>query len=201
MPKPISGQDFANAIRFGTGDRDAQGAASEFDTFKAFAEQNWDALSPQARQVFRAYEHEAMASRAAGRTGLSGPEAYEKFDAVANHTRASFKDLSMVDAFGTAEGKVEATSMWMERFKNGVGDADGQLFGREFDDLAAFMDRNWDKMPAPTKAAFKVYEEAAKYHRSNGGEGASPEYFANLVSRMERAAAAAVTLPPLPIRI
>ncbi len=67
--KDVTEQDLESAIVEAIGIHGNGAAGAKFDDFEEFARQNWDRLTPGARESFRIYEDWATALRAEGKTG------------------------------------------------------------------------------------------------------------------------------------
>lgn len=168
----INGREMFRAISCGIADKDAQAAGREYRQLKEYVQVHWCRMTPAARQVFRAYERQVMNARADGKTGLN-PEQFLAFSREATKERfgqaQGYKDASIGAALSKlAYGRARISGQGLYNALGGVLDKDGEVFGREFDDVAQFADHNWHRMTPGARSVFTIYEREAHRARREG---------------------------------
>ncbi|MEE2900828.1 MAG: hypothetical protein VYC39_00785 [Myxococcota bacterium] len=166
----ISGSDMEKAIINGTKDLDSQAAGKEYADLKKFATENWDRMSPAARQKFRTYEKYAKAAQAKGQSGIDSAS-YKKM--VGEMKTAGYKDASSakaIEELKSKQGPITGSDIQRAIFE-GTKDLDSQAAGKEFADFQKFAAENWDRMTPSAKAKFRVYQQYAQSARARGLSG------------------------------
>lgn len=193
-PAPISGEALERAILKGTADLDNQAAGAEYRDFKKFAEQNWDKLSPDAKAKWRVYQGAALKAQSQGRTGIPVRD-WQKMAGDMHRAHGchdhGYRDASARQALSKLDnqpGRVTADD-FLQAFRAGTADNDGQVFGREFADFARFADKNWHRMTPGARSAFRAYQHTASDARWFGKTGANASEYGALTQQMKQAAA------------
>ncbi|MFY2560492.1 hypothetical protein ACN469_22965 [Corallococcus terminator] len=173
LPKPISGEDLAKAIRSGTKDAD-NNTAAELKTFQDWAKKNADKLSPEAKEVMGKFEKHATKAMATGDKDLSSTE-WSKM-------MKDFKSVGDVSARNSLakldkeNGPISGEDL-LGAIKQGAGDADGNSKAElaEFQKWAA---KNKDRL---TPEAQKVMETYEKHAKTAGPKGLNKQGFDAMV--------------------
>lgn len=185
-PGEVSGEDMRNAIVKGTQDLDSQAAGKEFGDFKKFAEENWDKLSPDAKEVFRTYEKYAGEAQSKGLTGIPQGD-YDKM--VDEMKTAGYEDAGAAEAIETLKGKTgEISGADMQNaIVDATRDPDAQAAGKEYRDLKEYAEENWDKLSPDAKEKFRTYERAALESIAQGKTGIDPARYDRMLVEMSAA--------------
>ena len=181
--KPINGQDMEKLIFEGTRDLDAQAAGKEFDDINKFVKDNWNRLTPNAKQKFRVYERTARTMRMLGNQGIPMPV----YNRMMNRIRATgYQDASAGRAIESLRGQPKPISgADMEKMIiDATKDRDAQAAGKEFNDIARFVGRNWNNLSAEAKQKFQVYQKFAHRARRKGQTGIDARSYNNMIDQM-----------------
>jgi hypothetical protein len=167
---PISGADMQSAIIQGTQDPDNRAASSEYKDFKKYATENWNNLSPDAKDKFRVYEKYATAAQQKGQRGIPVAE-YDKM--TAEMKTAGYKDPGMgaaLEELKSKGGKINGAE-FEKALGRGTVDLDNQAAGAEFADMQRFAKENWGQMSASAREKYRIYEEYASHFQAAGKTG------------------------------
>jgi hypothetical protein len=186
QPGPISGEDMQNAIIDATKDLDAQAAGKEYNDLKKFADENWDKLSPDAKEKFRVYEQHAQAAQARGMTGIPLPE-YNKM--IGEMKAAGYEDAGAAQAIEKLKSQTGPISG--EDMQNAIIDAtkdlDAQAAGKEYNDLKEYADQNWNQLSPDAREKFRTYEKYVNEARADGMTGIPQAKYDQMVNEMKTA--------------
>jgi hypothetical protein len=186
QPAPVSGEAMEKAIYDATKDLDAQAAGKEFNDLKEYAEQNWDKLSPDAKEKFRVYEGYAQAAQAKGQTGIPLPE-YNKM--LGEMKAAGYEDAGAAKVIEGLKGQTAPISGddMQNAIINATKDLDAQAAGKEFNDLKEYAEQNWDKLSPDAKEKFRTYEKYVNEARANGMNGIPQGEYDKMINEMKTA--------------
>ncbi len=185
-PGSISGEAMHNAIVNGTKDGDSQAAGNEYVDFKKFASENWDRMSPNAREKFRVYEKVAKRVQKRGKTGIPSQEYKEM---VRQMKAASYHDASAARAIETLKstsGSISAGAMQRAIFE-GTQDLDNSAASTEHADFKKFAQQNWHRMSPGAKEKFRVYDAYAQSSKARGLTGIPQEEYQAMKWQMRSA--------------
>ncbi len=169
-PGTISGDDMQKALVNGTKDLDGQAAGKEYADFKKFATENWDRMSPDARQKFRVYEKYARAAQARGKTGIPMRE-YNQM--VKEMKTSGYKDASAakaIEGLKDKSGPITGDDIQRAIFE-GTQDLDNSAASTEYADFKKFAQENWHRMTPSAKEKFRVYQAYAQSAQARGLKG------------------------------
>jgi len=180
----ISGKQMQDTIVNGTKDLDNQAAGKEYKDLKKFANENWDRMSPDAKQKFRVYEKHAKAAQKNCQTGIKQSD-YNKM--VKEMDGAGYKDASAgkaVEGLKAKKGEISGADM-QKAIVDGTKDLDNQAAGKEYADLKKFANENWNRMSPDAKEKFRVYEKYAKSAQKNCQTGIKQSDYNKMVKEMD----------------
>jgi hypothetical protein len=158
------------AIIDATKDLDSQAAGKEYADLKKYATENWDKLSPAARQKFRTYEKYVCAAKAKGQSGIKSSE-YKKM--VQELKGSGYKDASAgraIETLKNKQGPITGSDMQRAIFE-GTGDLDNAAASKEWADFQKFASENWNRMTPSAKAKFRTYQKYASSAQARGLKG------------------------------
>ena len=182
----ITGDQMQQTIVDGTKDLDNQAAGKEYKDFKKFATENWDRMSPDAREKFRVYEKTAKNAQKNGQTGIKKSD-YDKM--VKDMKGAGYKDASTgkaIEGLKAKKGEISGDDM-QKAIVDGTKDLDAQAAGKEYADLKKFANENWGRMSPDAKEKFRVYEKYAKNAQKNCQTGIKQSDYNKMVGEMNNA--------------
>jgi hypothetical protein len=169
----ISGNDMQNAIVNATKDLDAQAAGKEYADLKKYATENWDKLSPAARQKFRTYEKYVCAAKAKGQSGIKSSE-YKKM--VQELKGSGYKDASAgraIETLKNKQGPITGSDMQRAIFE-GTGDLDNAAASKEWADYQKYASsaqaRGLKGIPSNEYACMKWEMRGAGYCDASSGK-------------------------------
>ena len=179
LPSPISGRDMARAIESGVKDND-NNTKAEVDAFRNWAAKNGNKLSPEAKEVLKAFEKHAGKAMAHGDKDLSRRE-------WAN-LKKEFRDINTRDAsarqalekLDKEHGPVSGEDM-LEAIKEGVSDTDGHSTTSELREFQNWARKHQDRLTPEAKQVLATYEKFAK---QAGPAGLSQGKFDEMVKEM-----------------
>jgi Ca2+-binding EF-hand superfamily protein len=177
MPSPISGEDFARAIRQGVGDRDGQTAA-EAKAIREWAEKNGSKLSPEAKEVLGMFNKAADKAAASGQKDIS-PSDWKQL-------LRDFRNVGDVSARKATEkldkenGPISGEDM-LAAIKEGVSDKDGHSSTSELREFQKWAAKNQDRLTPEARKVLETYEKAAK---KAGPEGMTQKEFDSMLKEM-----------------
>ena len=183
----ISGAVFQQAILAGTEDLDNSAAGREYEDVERYATENWERLSPNARQKFRTYQRFARAAQTDERTGLR-PTEYARMRE--DLQRAGYRDASAGRAIEAImpgpDGKAQVVTgaQMSEAIVQGTKDLDAQAAAQEYDDLSAFAANNWQRLSPEAQDAFRTYAGFAMDARQAGQTGIRVADFARMKAQL-----------------
>jgi len=178
---PVSGEDFAKAIKNGTADLDGNSTTKELKAFQNWAKANPERLTPEAKQVLETYEKYAQA---AGPTGIS----------QANHDKMikemeQFKTYSddstrtALDTLNSKPGKISGADL-TQAITQGAGDADGQGAGLERADFAKWGAMNKTRLSPEAQQVLSIYERYANRALAAGNTGIAQSDWTKMLAEM-----------------
>lgn len=182
----ITGKQMQDTIVGATKDLDNQAAGKEYNDLKKFSDQNWDRMSPNAREKFRTYEGYAKKAQAKGETGIKTAD-YDKMKADLN--KAGYKDAGAGKAIETLKDtKGEISGPAMEKaIVDATKDLDNSAAGTEYKDLKKFSTENWDRMSPNAREKFRTYEKYAKSAQAKGETGIRTADYDKMKAEMKTA--------------
>jgi|GEM_PF-6254900 len=163
LPKPISGDDMAKAIRKGTKDAD-NNTADELKAFQDWAKKNADKLSPEAKEVMGKFEKHATKAMATGDKDLNTTEWSKMMKDF-----KSVGDVSARESLATLDkenGPISGEDL-LGAIKQGAGDADANST-QELAEFQKWAEKNKDRL---TPEAQKVMETYQQHAEAAGPEG------------------------------
>ena len=169
-PGEISGQDMQNTVIDATKDLDGQAAGKECNDLRKFATENWDRMSPDAREKLRTYEKSVWSAKA---RGLSGIPQNEYTQMVSDMKRAGYKDASVgraIEDLKNKPGMITGHDMQRAIFE-GTRDLDSSAASTEYADFSKFAVENWHRMTPDARAKFRVYQQLAQSAQARGLTG------------------------------
>jgi len=182
----ISGNDMQKAIVDATKDLDAQAAGKEYADLKKYATENWNKLSPDAKQKFRTYEKYAKAAQAQGKTGINKCDYYK----MVNEMKTSgYQDASAgkaIECLKNKKGQISGNDM-QKAIVDATKDLDAQAAGKEYADLKKYATENWDKLSPDAREKFRTYEKYAKAAQAKGKTGINSCDYKQMVQEMKSA--------------
>ncbi|MBS1151139.1 MAG: hypothetical protein H6Q89_2837, partial [Myxococcaceae bacterium] len=187
--KSISGEEMAAAITKGTQDLDNQAAGKEYAVIKQFVDKNPTKLSPEAKKVFEVYKKQVELAKANGQTGID-TRAYAKMTTAMNAAaKPQYTDKMKDLAKGNKEpGSISGKEM-TDAILKGTQDIDNQAAGKEFKDISKFVKENAQLLSPEAKAAYAVYEKAAKAAQAKGQTGIDNSSYQRMARDMAKAGA------------
>ncbi|MCA3015237.1 MAG: hypothetical protein INH41_22845 [Myxococcaceae bacterium] len=175
-PGSISGRELVNALLTGARDYDGQAAGAEFRDAAKFAKENWQLLSPEAKQAFSVYQRYAAAAQARGEAGIA-PGDFARMSLEMQRVgtprygdQSAGQALEALAANNTTPGSISGREL-EQAILNGTRDLDNQAAGREFADVAKFVKENGHLLSPQAKATFAIYERYAKAAQAKGQTG------------------------------
>ncbi len=187
-PKPVSADAMEKAILDGTSDLDSQAAGKEYADLSKYVNENWESLSGGAKAKWRTYERYAESAQRRGHTGIPASE----YAAMKSELKScGYRDASSAVAcelLDAQKGPIGSDAL-IGAVTWGTADLDGKAFGREYEDLAQWVDQNKSRLTPEALAAWNVYEGAAERARDQGQFGCSPREYGDMLGRMAFAAA------------
>jgi hypothetical protein len=177
----------ARAIEKGTKDKDNQAAGKEFNQFKDWSTKNWDKLSPEAKEVFRAYENTAKAAQAKGQTGIQQGEYDKMLKEFKSICARDDSASAAVEELNQKKGPISGEDM-QKAIEKGAGDADGQAAGKEYEQFAAWAKQNPDKLSPEAKDVLGIYQQYASAAKAQGQTGISQGDWNKMMGEMKTAA-------------
>ncbi len=204
-PGSISAKDLAAAVSSGARDLDGQSAGKEFKDLQKFVRENAQLLSPDAKTAYAMYEKAAVTAQRAGSTSVGTLEQFDKL--VKDMGNVGAKPAVVDPAFNVDRGQVDASAAkamdelgranpgpgsisgkeMAAAIKAGTQDLDNQAAGSEYKQIAKFVKDNEGKLSPEAKAAFAVYQKAAKAAQGAGETGIPLPAFNKMVQEMEAA--------------
>ncbi len=200
-PGSISAKELAEAVSKGARDLDGQSAGKEFKDLQKFVKENNQLLSPDAQKAYAMYEKAALAANKSGSTSVGTLAQFDKLvkdmgnvgvkppvvgPAAPQTDVSAAKAMQELGAANPGPGSISGKEM-AAAIKAGTEDLDGQAAGQEFKQIADFVKKNEGKLSPEAKAAFAVYEKAAKAARAAGETGIPTPVFNKMVKEMEAA--------------
>ncbi|MCY1030074.1 hypothetical protein OV207_01265 [Corallococcus sp. BB11-1] len=179
---PISGEDLTQAIRDGISDTDAHSTTSELKEFEKWAAKNESRLTPEAKEVLKAYQ---SAAKKAGPDGLTQKEAdamFKKMDGF-----KTFRDDSMraaLEGLDGKSGKINGKDL-TAAIEKGAADLDGQAAGLEFTDTMKWARQNYDRLTPDAKKVVDTYEKYATRAQAKGSTGIDQNDFNKMLKEMK----------------
>ncbi len=181
---PISGADMERAIVDGTKDFDDKAASSEYRDFKKFADQNWDRMTPDAREKFRIYEAYAEDAQSRGLSGIPNNEYNAMKKEMAG---AGYKDASAgqaIERLKDKSGPITASDM-RRAIIDGTQDKDGAAASGEYADFKQFAAENWERMTPGARDQFRTYQQYAESAAARGQTGIPNDEWNRMVNEMK----------------
>jgi hypothetical protein len=187
---PITGEQTARMIRRGTEDTDGQAAGLEHTDIMAWARQNWDRLSPEAKQMIELYDKTCLAVLASGKTGIETP-AWNKMmadiDALVGKDQphdasADAAIAELVASYGPISGERMKAAI-----ETGAGDLDGQAAGVEFAAFMKFASENRARLSPEARKVLDIYERYARQAQSTGQTGITQNNWTKMMAEMQAA--------------
>ncbi|MFT3713167.1 MAG: hypothetical protein QM817_36395 [Archangium sp.] len=175
-PGSISGKEMVDAIIQGTVDKDNQAAGKEYGDIKKFVTENEKLLSPEAKAAFAQYEKHVMSAKARGQTGIDQRD-YARMEVELNRVgqpryedTSAAKTLNQLAAGNKGAGSISGNEM-TDAIMQATRDLDNQAAGKEFRDIAKFVNENEAMLSPEAKRAFDVYKKHAESAQAKGQTG------------------------------
>ena len=192
--KSISGQEMADAISKGTRDPDNQAAGREYTVIKQFVDKNGAKLSPEAKKVFEVYKKQVELAKANGQTGIEA-RAFAKMERDMQAAgkpqyldKSAAEQLNDLAKGNKVPGSISGREM-TDAIIKGTQDTDNQAAGKEFRDISKFVRENAQLLSPEAKAAYAVYEKAARAAQAKGQTGIEDSAFKRMARDMAKAGA------------
>jgi DNA gyrase inhibitor GyrI len=207
----VSGQAMMNTIVNGAKDHDNQAAGLEFAELQKWVGNNQARLSPEAKQVFAAYEKAARASLAQGKTGIADADfkkltaemqklatppaptptpakpttkpAPSKFEPLPTPVKSDASASQATGELKAKPGQISGNDM-TDAIAKGVSDLDGQAAGAEFNEFQKFAKENGAKLSPEAKEVMGIYEKYAKAAQAKGQTGIDQGEFSKMLTEM-----------------
>lgn len=160
LPSPVSGRDLARAIESGVKDKDGNTKA-ELDAFRDWAKKNESKLSPEAKDVLKAFEKHAGKALAHGGKDLSAREwtdLKKEFRDINTGDVSARKALEKLDK---EHGPISGEDL-LDAIKEGVSDTDGHSTTSELREFQNWARKNQDRLTPEAKQVLATYEKFAK---------------------------------------
>jgi len=178
---PVSGEDFAKAIKDGTADLDGNSTTKELKAFQKWAKANPERLTPEAKQVLETYE---KYSQAAGTTGISQAN-HEKMIKEMEQFKTYSDDSTRtaLDTLNSKPGKISGADL-TQAITQGAGDADGQGAGLERADFAKWGAMNKTRLSPEAQQVLSIYERYANRALAAGNTGIAQSDWTKMLAEM-----------------
>ena len=171
--------------------------------------ENHQLLSPDAKQAYAMYEKAALEANKKGSTSIGTLEKFDKLVKDMGNVGAkptpkpgyempidtrkhpqvdasAAKSLEELGAKNPGPGSISGKEM-AAAIKAGTQDLDNQAAGSEYKQIADFVKKNEGKLSPEAKAAFAVYQKAAKAAQGAGETGIPTPIYNKMVKEMEAA--------------
>ena len=103
--------------------------------------------------------------------------------------KTKYKDAGAgkaIDALNKTNPKGEISAEQIEKLiLDATGDADGQAAGKEYQDLVAFIEKNWNRLNDDAKAVWNVYENYARSAIDEGRSGIYEDDYKKMIAEMQ----------------
>lgn len=185
----LTAQQIYHLLHKATRDLDNNAAGGEFNDLQKFIESNWDRLEPEAREVWLTYYETVMESRADGKSGIAQDEYENMLKEMKKERGCPETDESTTAAIEALDkknpkGTISADQMY-DLIKDATSDADNQAAGTEFDQLALFVQKNFDRLSPDAKKVWAEYARVAGEAAERGQTGISREAYDKMLEKMD----------------
>jgi len=183
----ISGKDIEKLVQRGTEDADKQEAGREYTDLKNFISRYGSRMTPSAKAKWRVYENTVKTWQAKGKSGIP------KLDyniMLARMRRTGYTDASVaktIEAF-EAKGKKTISGQDMQQIiHQGTKDPDGQLLGKEYNDIKNYVTQNWHRLDHNAKAKWGVYDKTVQTAKAQGKNSIDNKAYDKMLSDIKAA--------------
>lgn len=197
---PIGAEEIYRLIKSATDDLDGSAAGKEFNDLQKFVEKNWDRMDAKAQQVWTIYYQQVMQERSQGNSGIKHEDyegmlgrmreagGIEDCDEDDEHEHEEFKDASSAAAIEALdrqnpEGQISGDQM-MRLIFDATQDGDSQAAGKEYDDLAKFVQKNYGRLSAEAKEIWDIYAQEVEEIRAQGQTGIPGDRYGAMLGKM-----------------
>jgi hypothetical protein len=178
---PVSGEDFAKAIKDGISDLDGNASTKELQEFQKWAKAHPERLTPEAKQVLETYEKFA---KAAGQNGISQADADKMLKEMAQFkTYSDDSTRAAIDTLNSKAGQVSGADL-TKAITQGTQDLDGQAAGLERADFAKWAAMNQDRLSPEAKQVMAIYERYANRALAAGQTGIPQNEWKKMLEEM-----------------
>jgi hypothetical protein len=182
----VEGEQTAKMIRDATSDKDGNAAGLEHTEVMKWARDNWDRLSPESKQMIEIYDKECQKSLSNHSTGIES-KAYDRMmgdiDALVPKRGDESADAAIAK-LENSHGPISGEAM-QAAIKDGVGDADGQAAGKEFDAFMKFQSENRSRLSPEASKVLDIYERYARQAQAKGQTGIPQDQFDKMMTEMK----------------
>ncbi len=182
---PISGEDFAKAIKSGTEDLDGQAAGLEYKQFSDWANQNKGKLSPEAQEVMKVYDKYATQSLANGQTGISQADYQKMLQEMKTVGSTDVSAKQAIDGLSKGDGKISGEDM-TRSIEKGTSDLDSSSATKEFDQFAKFAQQNPGRLSPEAQQVMDIYKKYANEAKAGGQTGISQANYDKMLAEMKQ---------------
>jgi len=178
---PVSGEDFAKAIKDGISDLDGNASTKELQEFQKWAKAHPERLTPEAKQVLETYEKYAKAS---GQNGISQADADKMLKEMEQFkTYSDSSTRTAIDTLNSKAGPISGADL-AKAIEQGTADLDGQAAGLERADFAKWAAMNQNRLSPEAKQVLAIYERYANRSLAAGQTGIPQNEWKKMLEEM-----------------